>query len=277
MNVEQYKKNQELRLKALSESPMRRLCFICYKSEKACFCSEILPFETRTEVVLLMHPKEAKKEKVGTGRLTKACLKNAKLLVGINFDQHPELQKLLQDPARQVFLLYPGEESTNLDRQTINPKLLPSDKIPVVLILDGTWACAKTMMRESSCLHHLPRLSFENTVESRFIIKQQPAKYCLSTIESVHALLHRLDHWGIEKLGGQHQLLITVLERLVRYQLDCASDPERQSYRPRLSDPERRGYRPPNERKPAKKWESWRVCYEEKNYRHQIPVQRYSK
>ena len=50
-------------------------------------CGSITPMETRTRFVFLMHPKEFKQEKAGTGRLTHLCLKNSEILVGVGFDE----------------------------------------------------------------------------------------------------------------------------------------------------------------------------------------------
>ena len=38
------------------------------------------PFETKTQFVILMHPREARKEKTGTGRLAHAILKNSEII-----------------------------------------------------------------------------------------------------------------------------------------------------------------------------------------------------
>ena len=44
-------------------------------------CEHIKPFLTKTKFCLLMHPKEAKKEKTGTGRATHRFLKNSDQIV----------------------------------------------------------------------------------------------------------------------------------------------------------------------------------------------------
>ena len=50
---------------------------------------------TRTKFVLLMHPKEFKKEKAATGRLTHLCLANSEIHCGIEFDRHEAVQALI--------------------------------------------------------------------------------------------------------------------------------------------------------------------------------------
>ena len=56
--------------------------------------------ETRTRFVFLMHPKEFKKEKAATGRLTHLCLANSEIFMGIAFDAHEQVQALLHDWGR---------------------------------------------------------------------------------------------------------------------------------------------------------------------------------
>ena len=70
--------------------------------------------ETRSRIVLLMHPKEYRKQKTGTGRLASLNLARAEIIPGIAFDGHPRVRELLDDPANMPVLLYPGPGSTDL-------------------------------------------------------------------------------------------------------------------------------------------------------------------
>ena len=62
----------------------------------------------RTRFLVLMHPKEFKEEKAGTGRLTHLCLTESEIQVGVAFDEHELVQDILRDPRYVPFLLYPG-------------------------------------------------------------------------------------------------------------------------------------------------------------------------
>ena len=158
-------------------------------------------------------------------------------------------------------LLYPGEGAHNLSRA---PLLLDPlcKKKPLFFVIDGTWPCAKTMMRESSVLHSLPRVSFEISQVSRFSIKQQPLSGCLSTIESIFELFNCLDKWHHETLDGRHYILLETLEKLVQFQIACALDPSKKSYRTERT----KGYKDPSMRTYPKKWQERRICFEKKNY-----------
>ncbi|HWL18002.1 MAG TPA: DTW domain-containing protein, partial [Opitutus sp.] len=47
----------------------RETCYRCFWPKPLCWCGSIVPMETRTRFVFLMHPKEFKQEKAATGRL----------------------------------------------------------------------------------------------------------------------------------------------------------------------------------------------------------------
>lgn len=230
----------------------RQLCISCLRPVKACFCSYTKPFETKTRFVLLMHPKEAKKERHGTGRMSSIILKNSEIIIGINFDQDRKVQAYLSDSTKECYLLYPGDHSHNISQAPLEK----TDKERVIFIIDGTWPCAKNMMKRSTCLHQLPRISFDSSLESKFKIKQQPAKYCLSTIESLYVLVNELNKQGEESLTHEHQNLMEVFERFVSFQIDCANDPNLQGYR-------RKQYKLPSERKPYKKWKERNIIFKE--------------
>lgn len=194
---------------------------------------------TATRFVFLMHPKEFKHEKAGTGRLTHLCLENSEIVVGIEFDEHPRVRALVADPANHVVLLYPGAEACNLS--TDAPPDLAERRL-VVLLLDATWACARKMLKLSPSLQRLPRVMFTPTAPSRFVIKQQPQAGCLSTLEATHELLQVMAARGLDAYPLPRQLP-DLFERMQAFQLACAADPTRDGYR-------RKPYQTPEARRP---------------------------
>ncbi|MBP9674388.1 MAG: DTW domain-containing protein [Bacteriovoracaceae bacterium] len=262
MNLKDYLQKKENDCKKREEefSTYRASCLSCFRPEKSCFCKTLKPFATETYFCILMHPKEAKKEPLGTGHLSHVCLKNSRIIVDETFDQNLEVQKILNSPDYFCMLLYPGDHAHNItDHNFTSP--LPSHKKRLIFVIDGTWSCAKSMMRESKTLHNLPRISFNTSQTSQFKIKQQPAAFCLSTIESFYYLLDGLKKWGHENITHEHQVLLEALDKLVDYQFKCARDPNKKSYR-------RGCYKEPSERKASKKWKNRHVAFDEKNYTH---------
>lgn len=187
---------------------------------------------TATRFVFLMHPREARHERAGTGRMTHLCLPNSEILVGASFDRHPRLDALYADPAHHVVLLYPGTEAVDLSGGPAPERVCPPGRRLVVLLLDATWSGARKMLKESPALQRLPRVMFTPTEPGRFLIKQQPMEGCRSTLESVHEVLGSLTRLGLERYERPEQLPALFAE-MQAFQIACAADPERSGYRHR--------------------------------------------
>ena len=189
----------------------REICLACRRPRDACLCPDEVPMQTRTRIVLLMHPKEYRRQKTGTGRLACLNLENSELLPGIAFDRHPRVRQLLDDPASRAFLLYPSPGATNLSacggQAAARLTEYVGDRRVVVFLVDSTWACANSVLRSSPELAALPRLRFEPRERSRWLIKRQPRDYCLSTIEAIHELLCALEGAGLKSYPDKRRLL----------------------------------------------------------------------
>ncbi|GAB7256453.1 DTW domain-containing protein [Polaribacter sp. OB-PA-B3] len=180
-----------------------------------------------------MHPKEYKKEKNGTGIMTKLQLNNAEIVVGVDFTNNKRINNIIANKENSSFLLYPGKESFNLStrkKTEIESLLL---KNPHIFILDGTWPCARKMLKLSKNLQKLSRISFDNKIKSKFIIKQQPESLCLSTIESVFTVLNLLKKAEIEDCDTSNFLV--PFEKMIAHQLDYLLNPKSKNYLPEAS------------------------------------------
>ena len=264
MNLEEYQKKRilEKNQKDQENSKKRELCLECMRPRKVCFCKNIRPISTRLTIRILMHPKEYKRQRIGTGRLTELALKKCKIIVGEDFDKNEEVQSILSSPEYSAMILYPGKTSVNLSQDSLPEFMTSGTKRLLVFVLDGTWPCAKSMMKRSTSLQVLPRIGFDSSCESQFTIKHQPAKYCLSTIESVYQLLRSFEENGLENLGKDKDVLLRALQTLVGFQKRCALDSALPHYRGRS-----RGYKEPSARNHAKKWKHRHICFEDSEYK----------
>jgi DTW domain-containing protein YfiP len=207
------------------------MCWRCFWPRALCWCPTLVPMATRTRFLILMHPKEWKRERAATGRLTRLCLTNAEIRVGIGFDGDAGLRATLDDPGNRCVLLAPGPGAVDLSREGAAP-LDPGGRRLVMVVLDGTWSLARKMFRESPCLHGLPRAMFGSPPPSRFVIKKQPRAECLSTLEAVHESLLALDRAGLDRYPIPAQLP-DLFERMQAIQIRCAADPSIPGYRRR--------------------------------------------
>ena len=214
----------------------RETCYRCFWPKALCWCPSITPMETRTKFVFLMHPKEFKQEKAGTGRLTHLCLAGSEIHMGVGFDDNETVQALISDPDFFPVLLYPGANARNLTEGALHPTDLGGRRL-LVLLLDATWSGARKMLKLSPTLQRLSRIMFTPSAPSRFVIKQQPQAGCLSTLEATHELLVALERAGLDRYPLPAQLL-GLFERMQDFQIRCARDPSRPGYRRQpYSDP----------------------------------------
>jgi len=194
---------------------IRTNCYKCMRPSSSCVCKHISPIDTKTRFVILMHPKEYKKEKNGTGHMTKLQLENSEIIVGVDFSNNTRVNEILENEKDSSFLLYPGKNNFNLslrERSEINSFIGSS---PYIFILDGTWPCVRKMLKLSKNLQKLKRVSFDNSIKSKFIIKQQPDSLCLSTIESVYTILNLLNNSELEQCETKDFLL--PFEKMIEY------------------------------------------------------------
>jgi DTW domain-containing protein YfiP len=181
-----------------------------------------------------MHPKEARRERLGTGRLAHAALPDSEIIVGVDFTADPRVNALLADPGNLCMVLYPGANALDVSAGDVTPLLrsAESGRRLTLFLIDGTWQCAKKMMTQSRNIQTLPRISFAPAGESIFEIKEQPAPWCLSTLESIHRFLDEADRRGLESLPGRPQdTLLDVFRSMIEFSLRCAADPSLNSYR----------------------------------------------
>jgi len=220
----------------------RETCWRCFWPKEHCFCGMIQPMPSRSHFVLLMHPMEFKREKANTGRLTRLCLANSQILMGLDFSNDQQLDKILHDSSRQLRLLWPGDGAMKLGVTGENTDEVPGSPNPVLqelevderpltlIILDATWACAKQMFRDNPPLQKLPRIELQTRQPSRYTIKRQPKPGFLSTLETCHELLLALEAAGLDTYPDKTQLY-AVFDRMQAFQQACAAHPPRPSYR----------------------------------------------
>lgn len=183
-----------------------------------CICKHISTYKTNTRFIILMHPKEYRKEKNGTGLMTQLQLENSEIIVGVDFTNNQQVNEIMNDETKDAFLLYPGKDDFNLSVRTNSEVNSFLGANPYIFILDGTWPCARKMLKLSTNLQKLQRVSFDNSIKSKFVFKQQPAALCLSTIESVFTVISLLKRANYESCDTMQFLL--PFEKMIAHQLE---------------------------------------------------------
>lgn len=196
---------------------MLKKCNKCSFSIKNCYCKEIIPIDTNVKIIILIHPKEARHQKTGTGKLTHLSIKDSELIKGIDFTDNIRVNELINNKSYFPVLLYPSNNALNIDDKAFYNSL--NNKKLLIFILDGTWWQAKVMIRESKNLHLIPHLSFKKKYISKFFFKKQPKKNYLSTIESVYYLLLSLKKNNIVNKSAKYENLMSVFNKMINQQL----------------------------------------------------------
>ena len=206
-------------------SPRPR-CERCRRPTSVCYCAAIPTLPTRTRVVILQHPRE-RDVPIGTARMATLCLPQSELHVGARWGEHAALRAALSDPARPPILLYPGPGARDILRE-------PPPTPVTLIVVDGTWSQAKTVVRDNPILHALPRYAFATPEPSHYRIRREPRAEYVSTIE---ALMHVLG--ALEGKPDAFRALLAPFHAMVDAQLAA------QAARPA------RRYRVPREKKPV--------------------------
>jgi DTW domain-containing protein YfiP len=208
------------------------MCSRCRRPLSVCYCASIRQLPTRTRIVILQHPRE-RDMPIGTARMASLCLPQSELHVGVRWDDDAAVTRALADPARPAALLYPGAGAKNI--------LVERPPGPITLVVvDGTWSQAKTVVRDNPILQALPRYAFAAPEPSQYRIRKEPSVEYVSTIE---ALMHVLS--VLEDDPVSFRALLEPFRAMVDAQLHAqASRPARRYRQPR-------GPRPAQPRLPA--------------------------
>lgn len=200
----------------------REDCIRCGRPVVACYCAHVTSIPTHTRVVVLQHPRERHKA-IGTARIAALCLPSAEIVVGVDFTENRRARELLSDRQAPAVLLYPSPDARDLRTD-------PPQGPVTLVVVDGTWHHAKTLLRENPWLHDLPKVAFAPEKPSEYRIRREPREDYVSTIEAmVHAL-------GLLEPGdpARFQAMMVPFRAMVDTQL---------SYVARESTPRKRKYR----------------------------------
>lgn len=208
---------------------MSERCYRCFRPLTNCYCREIVPVDSGIKFVFLMHPKEAYRQKTGTGRLSALSLPGSEILVGINFNDNARLKELISARDGQggygagagfyPVVLYPSPTALFSDDPVFREAL--AGRKLLVIILDATWFFAHKILTLSTCLRGLPCLSFRGAYRSEFRIKRQPAPECLSTIESAAYLIRELKTAGLANPTADETRLLGLFRKMVDFQIEA--------------------------------------------------------
>ena len=166
-----------------TERIARPRCPQCTRPLVHCLCSLIPSLPSRTRVLVIQHPDEAK-HALNTARFVALGMQNAQLIIAETID---DLEQYLQQPGYHACVLFPGEQAQELSAYQ-------ADQQPLLLVVpDGTWRKARKILHCNPLLAALPRVTLPAGLTSRYRLRKAPIQESLATVEAVSYALDILE------------------------------------------------------------------------------------
>lgn len=197
-------------------------CQKCFRPESTCLCRYTKEIDPGIKFLFLIHPKEMKKQRTGTGILSHITLKDSEILMGIDFTQSKRLNELLNDPKYYPVLLYPGDDAWTAQKEGLSQAT--ENKTILAIIIDGTWFCSRKIIEKTPNLLKLPKLSFYGEYRSIFTFKREPKPECVSTIETCYYLIKELQTSNLAKNNCDPSPLMNVFQKMILDQLTAENE-----------------------------------------------------
>lgn len=171
-------------------------CDGCRLPARVCICEWRRSVQARCEFWLLTHRYELYKP-TNTGRLILDSIDNTRIFEWSRTEPEQAFLDALEDKAYSPCLVFPAGE----DYQHRMLQQLPNDgRIPVFIILDGTWRQARRMFRHSHYLQHLHVIEPDTDRLSRYQLRRSTIEEHLCTAEVAVALLEQVG----DQIAAQH-------------------------------------------------------------------------
>ncbi|WP_275286006.1 tRNA-uridine aminocarboxypropyltransferase [Halomonas elongata] len=195
------------------ESPPRRefkargsfvvRCESCNLPHLNCLCPYRVRAESCSRVWLLTHPLEHYKP-TNTGRLIRDVLPDTEVFTWYRTAPDERLLELLADARYAPFVVFPDDQEGYAERVVGMDRVIEDQdagRIPVFLLLDGTWRQARRIFRRSPYLATLPVLPLVTDRQTRYRLRKPASRDHLCTAEVAAELLRQAgDEWAAEVL-----------------------------------------------------------------------------
>lgn len=161
-------------------------CEGCLLPENTCICTARPAPVANSVFVFLMAKGECYKP-TNTGRLIADVAKENYAFSWSRTEPQPELLALLANPKYAPVIIFP-HDGVSPDR-CINSVPVTDNKMPLFIMLDGTWREAGRMFRKSAYLQHLPVLGLQPEAASDYALREASHAHQLCTAEVGVAVL----------------------------------------------------------------------------------------
>jgi DTW domain-containing protein YfiP len=162
--------------------------------------------DNQTPLLIVQHPRE-RFHPFNTARLLGLGLQH----VRIEVDHSGRLRRAGSLQFRPgAALLYPGPGARSLNDMPFKER--PSE----LVMIDGTWHHAHTLLRDTPDLQRLPRVQIDSGTPSRYRIRREPRAECLSSVEAAVHALQQLEP-GTSGLAELLNAFETIIDRQIGF------------------------------------------------------------
>lgn len=168
-------------------------CDGCRLPALNCLCPYRVRAASDARFWLLTHPLEHNKP-TNTGRLIGDILDTTEVFTWYRTAPDATLLARLAEPHFAPFIVFPDDQPDYAER-VVAPEAVSRAKeegrVPVFIILDGTWRQARRMFRKSSYLDRLPVLPLHTDRLTRYHLRKPASAAHLCTAEVAAELLRQ--------------------------------------------------------------------------------------
>ncbi|WP_346795721.1 tRNA-uridine aminocarboxypropyltransferase [Halomonas sp. Bachu 37] len=168
-------------------------CAGCNLPVLNCLCPYQVEAQSHAQVWLITHSMEHNKP-TNTGRLIQDVLPHTRVFTWYRTAPDAELLGLLADKRYAPFVIFPDDQPDYAERvvgmEAVH-QAQETARIPVFVILDGTWRQARRMFRKSPYLDRLPVLPLRTQRQTRYRLRKPASSAHLCTVEVAIELLRQ--------------------------------------------------------------------------------------
>ena len=162
-------------------------CYRCRMHVELCFCADLIPQHTATQILILMQWGE-RHCVTNTAHLLPKCLSNSEIRYRGNPDRSPvQIEDLLTRP--NTFVLFPSPSAIVLDEKFKNALTSPA----TLVALDGNWGQASSMMRREEVFQKLPKVILAPGPKSEYHLRRNQIPGNVCTFEAVARAMGQLE------------------------------------------------------------------------------------
>jgi len=173
----------------------RSFCYQCHKAASQCICHLISIVENKTPIVILQHFRE-RFHPIGTARFAVLGLANCELHVahsGLPGNSTSAIKKGgWKDRTLNTELSLPEGCAVLFPSSRAEP-LTKESPPSSLLVLDATWSHARRLYYENPWIEQMRHVSLAPKDASRYLIRKEPARHCVSTLEAIILALKILE------------------------------------------------------------------------------------